>query len=78
MCWTIYANCHKKWALICKEIKKDQKWTIPKFKGRDESTHPYYDTLWSDNTSGKVARGGWKSQASHCFNNYTKTIVKRP
>ena len=40
MCWTIYANCYKKWALICREIKEDPKWTIPKFQGENKSTHP--------------------------------------
>ena len=75
MCWTIYANCYKKWALICREIKEDPKWTIPKFKGKEKSTHPYYDTRWSDNSSGKVSRGGWKPEAFVCFNTYTQTII---
>ena len=46
MCWTIYANCIKKRNLVCSEIKANPKWTIPKFKGKDKSTHPYYDTPW--------------------------------
>ena len=61
MCWTIYANCYKKWALICREIKEDPKWTIPKFRGKEKSTHPYYDTRWSDNSSGK--NYAWRMEA---------------
>ena len=74
MCWTIYSNCYKKWVHICREIRADPTWKIPKFKRNNESTHQYYDTRWSDNCSGKVTRGGWKPEAFTVFNAYTKDI----
>ena len=76
MARTIYANCENKWKLVVAKQLANSEWSIPKYKKAVKETHQYYNTLWSDNKSGKVEMGGWKPEAFTAFNRYTNDIIK--
>jgi hypothetical protein len=66
----------QRWKLFVAKQLEDPEWKIPKYKKKEKDTHQYYDTLWSDNKSGKVEMGGWRPDAFAAFNEYTNDVVK--
>jgi hypothetical protein len=76
MLLVIYKNCYKKWKLIMPKMINNPGWRMPRYNKNNQETHKYHDTLWSDNKSGKVAMGGWRSDAIRYFNTQTERIVQ--
>lgn len=66
--WVILANCREKWVAIFEFKKANPNDEVPPFEVKDNSTHVYHTTQWSDSRSGQIKGGGWHSDAYTFFN----------
>ena len=70
----IYTNCHDRWEIMAPKVAHDNDWKIPQYNKKDEETHKWWKTKWSDMHSGKVEGAGWKPGAFTAFNKHLKDI----
>lgn len=69
-------NCTDKWNHIVPNKVNDHDWKVPLYKQKDETTHKYHKTKYSDKHAGQVAGGGWSSSAFTRLNELQQAVLK--
>ena len=54
----MFENCRDKWIAIAPEKIKNEKWVIPGYDKKDNTTHKYHVTKYSDKNAGQVKGTG--------------------
>jgi hypothetical protein len=72
----LFENCREKWMHTLPHKCADESWTVPPLKKKDESTHKYHATKYSDSNTGQVKGSGWSPEAYIALGNHIEVIKK--